>query len=193
MLKKNKRNNKEEKSRHIPIKLDITSLYSRNYNAKYGIREIARKLNINHQTALNHLNLLVKNNTLSYERRGRNKEFSLNIDNINTKLLVDAAEGYKSYSRECLIDFVRDRFASKFTGMQIELIDQLRVMRNDIAYRGAFIEDDFLERNEFRLNGFVNNSISFIFHLELPPCVLGTRKSPHLFFFWQENSFIKNE
>ena len=32
--------------------------------------------------------------------------------------------------------------------MQIELMDQLRVMRNDIAYRGAFVEDDFLNRNE---------------------------------------------
>ena len=68
------------------------------------------------------------------------------IKELLTALL--AAEGYKSYSHECLISFVRDKFSYKFTGMQIELMDQLRVMRNDIVYRGAFVEDDFLNRNE---------------------------------------------
>ena len=68
------------------------------------------------------------------------------IKELLTALL--ASEGYKSYSHECLISFARDKFSGKFTGMQIELMDQLRVMRNDIVYRGAFVEDDFLNRNE---------------------------------------------
>ena len=99
MLKRKKRvNKKEEKIRHMSIKLDIIGLYSGGYDKRYGVREMARKLNINHQTALNHLNLLVENNILGYERKGRNKEVSLNLDNINTKLLIDAAEALKSYA-----------------------------------------------------------------------------------------------
>ena len=99
MLKRKKRvNKKEEKIRHMSIKLDIIGLYSGGYDKRYGVREMARKLNINHQTALNHLNLLVENNILGYERKGRNKEVSLNLDNINTKLLMDAAEALKSYA-----------------------------------------------------------------------------------------------
>lgn len=68
------------------------------------------------------------------------------IKELITALL--AADGYKSYSHECLICYIHDKFSHKFTGMQIELIDQLRVIRNDIAYRGAFVDDDFLHRNE---------------------------------------------
>jgi len=68
------------------------------------------------------------------------------IKELLTALL--ASEGYKSYSHECLISFARDKFSNKFTGMEIELIDQLRIIRNDIVYRGAFVEDDFLDRNE---------------------------------------------
>ena len=68
------------------------------------------------------------------------------IKELATALL--SLNGYKSYSHECLISFINDNFSGKFTGMQIELIDQLRIMRNDIAYRGAFVDNDYLDRNE---------------------------------------------
>jgi hypothetical protein len=68
------------------------------------------------------------------------------IKDILTALLY--LKGYKSYSHECLIIFARENINHKLSGMELELIDQLRILRNDITYRGAFIEDDFLDRNE---------------------------------------------
>lgn len=88
---------REVKIGHMSKKIDIICLYTGNCNARFGVREIARKLKVNPQTVLNHLNLLVKENVLTYQRKGRNKEFSLNIENMNTKLLIDLAEIYKGY------------------------------------------------------------------------------------------------
>lgn len=56
-------------------------------------------------------------------------------------------KGYKSYSHECLISFIENNFSQNFSNAEIKLIDQLRVIRNDIAYRGIFVEDDYLIRN----------------------------------------------
>lgn len=57
-------------------------------------------------------------------------------------------QGYKSYSHECLISFLKENFSDELNTGNIELINQLRLLRNDIAYRGVFVEDDFLNRNE---------------------------------------------
>jgi len=78
------------------------------------------------------------------------------LKELMTALL--SLEGYKSYSHECLISFVKNKFSNKFSLMQIELIDQLRILRNDIVYRGDFVKKDFLERNE----GDIQNIIKIL-------------------------------
>ena len=70
------------------------------------------------------------------------------IKELITALLSDA--GYKCYSHECLISFVKERY-EKFTDSEIHLINQMRLIRNDLAYRGDFVEDDFLERNKEKI------------------------------------------
>ena len=70
------------------------------------------------------------------------------IKELMTALLSDA--GYKSYSHECLISFVKEH-CENFTDSEIHLINQMRLIRNDLAYRGDFVEDDFLERNKEKI------------------------------------------
>lgn len=86
------------------------------------------------------------------------------IKELITALLI--LHGYKSYSHECLISFVKEMYKNKFTGMQIELIDHLRILRNDIAYRGAFIDVDFLERNEDDIITIINRLKELIMIIE---------------------------
>ena len=71
------------------------------------------------------------------------------IKELMTALLSDA--GYKSYSHECLISFVKERYRNSFTNFEIYLINQMRLIRNDLAYRGDFVEDDFLVRNKEKI------------------------------------------
>ncbi len=66
-----------------------------------------------------------------------------------------ALNGYKSYSHECLISFLFS-FSKDFESQEINLIDQLRVIRNDIGYRGAFVDDDYLKRNKEKILKIIN-------------------------------------
>lgn len=66
------------------------------------------------------------------------------IKELLTALL--SADGYKSYSHECLITFLEKFYP--FTKDQLTLIDQLRKIRNDINYRGVSVDYSYLERNE---------------------------------------------
>lgn len=84
------------KNRHMSKKLDIISLFISDYNKRLTGREVGRILDINHQTAFNHLNQLVKANVLNYERKGRNKEFSLISENYVSKIFIQMAEQKKS-------------------------------------------------------------------------------------------------
>jgi len=79
-------------------KIDIIALYMDDVKKSMSVREIARKLNINHQTALNHLKGLVQERIIDSKKKGRNKEHFLNLDNHVTKIFIEMAElaiGYK--------------------------------------------------------------------------------------------------
>jgi len=77
-------------------KIDIISLYLGNYARCIAGREIARLIKLNHQTALNHLNELVKEKVLGYVVKGRNKEYSINLSSPKTKILIEIAESFKA-------------------------------------------------------------------------------------------------
>ncbi|MFB6100912.1 MAG: hypothetical protein ABEK16_06615 [Candidatus Nanohalobium sp.] len=66
------------------------------------------------------------------------------IKQLSTALLN--LDGYKSYSQDCLIVFLEE--FHDFNRSRIELMDQLRRLRNDIDYRGEFLDKEYLERNE---------------------------------------------
>lgn len=56
-------------------------------------------------------------------------------------------DGWKTTSHEMLIGYLA-RFCPEYSRAEIVLIDQLRRMRNDIAYRGIMIPPEFLDRNQ---------------------------------------------
>lgn len=61
--------------------------------------------------------------------------------------------GYKSYSQECLISFLREFY--DFTESDLQRMDQLRRLRNDVDYRGAFLNRDYLDRNEEQIRELI--------------------------------------
>ncbi len=65
-----------------------------------------------------------------------------------------AIEGYKTLSHEVLAGYLKE-FFPQFSESEILLIDNLRQLRNKIAYKGFFIPSDFLERNEARMKEIV--------------------------------------
>ena len=60
---------------------------------------------------------------------------------------IMTVDGWKTTSHELLIGYLA-KFCSEYNTAQIMLIDQLRRMRNDIAYRGIMIPPEFLDRNQ---------------------------------------------
>jgi len=63
---------------------------------------------------------------------------------ITAILLID---GYKTLSHKDLIDYLKEKY-KEFSIRELSVLDDLRVLRNRIAYEGFFIEPSYLERNE---------------------------------------------
>ena len=60
---------------------------------------------------------------------------------------IMSVDGWKAPSHELLIGYLA-KFYPEFNTAEIMLLDQLREMRNDIAYRGVMINPEYLERNK---------------------------------------------
>lgn len=59
---------------------------------------------------------------------------------------IMSADGWKTVSHELLIGYLAE-FYHEFSQAEISLMDQLRVIRNDIAYRGVMINPEYIQRN----------------------------------------------
>lgn len=73
-------------------KLSIIGLYRSNYLAQYHTREMAKLLKKSHVTLLPHLNALEKEKILIAKMVGKNKVYSLNLDNILTRNFIIISE-----------------------------------------------------------------------------------------------------
>lgn len=73
-------------------KYRILELYLGNWKAKYYLREISYKTCISLRTVQNITELMVKENILLQEYKGKNKYYSLNLDNITLKYELMIAE-----------------------------------------------------------------------------------------------------
>lgn len=62
---------------------------------------------------------------------------------ITAKLLLD---GYKTLSHKELINCISN--SSEFNEYEISVLDNLRILRNRVAYDGFLIEPSYLSRNE---------------------------------------------
>ncbi len=63
---------------------------------------------------------------------------------ITTVLLID---GYKTFSHKDLIDYLKERY-QEFSMHEISILDDLRILRDRVAYEGFFVEPSYLNRNE---------------------------------------------
>jgi hypothetical protein len=70
---------------------------------------------------------------------------------ITALLLVD---GYKTLNHKDLIDYLKEKYKN-FTSYEISVLDDLRVLRNRIAYEGFFIELSYLNRNEIYFKNII--------------------------------------
>ncbi len=73
-------------------KFRIISLYRSNYAAQYHIREMAKLTKKSHVTLLPHLHALEEDKILIAKITGKNKVYSLNLDNILTKHYLTISE-----------------------------------------------------------------------------------------------------
>lgn len=66
------------------------------------------------------------------------------IKELLTALLL--LDGYKTLSHTTLIDYLRENYGKDFQENEILCIDELRKVRNRIAYEGFHITKDYCER-----------------------------------------------
>ena len=75
--------------------LEIINLFRGNYNARFYLREISKLSKIPLKTCQNVLASLEKTKILKSKTEGKNKYFSLNLENIKTKSYLLQTEIYK--------------------------------------------------------------------------------------------------
>jgi len=56
-------------------------------------------------------------------------------------------DGYKTLSHKDLIDYLKDNY-KVFSSHEIYVLDNLRVLRNRVAYGGFQVEKSYLDRNK---------------------------------------------
>ena len=79
-------------------------------------------------------------------------------ENVTALMAID---GYKTLSHEVLIGFLKE-FYTQFSESEIIFADQLRQLRNKIAYKGFFVQYDYIERNEARIKGVVSKLLDIL-------------------------------
>src|SRR3989344_254466 len=77
-------------------KTRIISLYRANYVAQYHTREMAKLTKKSHVTLLPHLNALEKDKVLIAKMNGKNKVYTLNLDNNLAKNYIIISELFES-------------------------------------------------------------------------------------------------
>lgn len=72
-----------------------------------------------------------------------------------------AIDGYKTLSHEVLIGYLKE-FFPQFVDNEIVLADDLRKLRNNVAYKGFFVPPDFVARNEVRIKAIVTKLVGLL-------------------------------
>ena len=74
--------------------LKILALYRNNYKASMHLREIARETNVDVKAIQLQLKKLEKTNITTSTMKGKNKEYSLNLNNYTAKYYITLAETF---------------------------------------------------------------------------------------------------
>lgn len=70
-------------------------------------------------------------------------------------------DGYKTVSHELLVGYLAEYYKA-FSFAEITLIDQLRKTRNDIAYRGIMVPQEYLQRNRKAITAVIQKLQSVV-------------------------------
>lgn len=73
---------------------------------------------------------------------------------ITVVLLLDGYKTYGEGAHKKLIDYLNINYKS-FNESEILLIDDLRIIRNKIAYDGFFVQKDYLDRKINNINNII--------------------------------------
>ena len=103
----------------------------------------------------------------SIEKRRKDEFSQLLIESYYEaiKELISALlsiHGYKSYSHECLVSFMKEFYPTIFDDFQIHFLDSLRKLRSDIQYKGRDVADDYLKRNSSVIEKIIGNLLNII-------------------------------
>ncbi len=80
------------------VKLEILRLFKSNYLSQFHVREMAKLVKKNHVTLLPHLKSLEKDKIIISKTVGKNKQHSLNFENIITKNYLTLSETVETTS-----------------------------------------------------------------------------------------------
>lgn len=119
-------------------KLKIINLYKSDYLAQYHIREIAKLIDKSHVTLLPHLKSLEEDKILISKTIGKNKAYSLNIDNILAKSYLEISETNES------ITFLEDIFLIKKITSEIFKLN----LRGTVILFGSYAKRTFQENSD---------------------------------------------
>jgi predicted nucleotidyltransferase len=95
----------------------ILNLYRTDYNAKLHLRAMSKLTGTSHMTLLPHLKRLEELKLLRTETVGKNKQYTLNKDNVITKYYLVSAEEFAA------INFLEKNFLLKKLAEHINQID----------------------------------------------------------------------
>ena len=97
------------------IGLGIIGLYTSNYLSQFHVREMAKLLKRSHVSLLPHLRKLEKNKILQVRRSGKNKIYTLNLENNQGKEYLSIAEKHvslKLITKEFFIKKIHDEIVN---------------------------------------------------------------------------------
>jgi len=100
--------------------LRIIGLYARDYRSSFHLREIAGEIGVDVKAVQVQLKRLERINVLSSTFKGRNKEYSLNLDNLITKYYMILAETFVSINhvaRDFLIKKIMNEIGDRMDGV----------------------------------------------------------------------------
>ncbi len=128
----------------------------RNWEECLGDQVQKRKPDIEQAKSLYKLAQVRKKDNNRREKNNKNVPLIVETYWEIIKQLLTASlkiDGYKSYSQDCLIAYAEEFY--NFNKREINLMDELRKMRNDIDYRGKIIDLNYLERKEEQIKTIV--------------------------------------
>src|SRR3989344_3681839 len=74
---------------------------------------------------------------------------------VSVLLLLDGYKTLGEGAHKRMIEYIEKNY-KEFTGIEIIFLDDLRVIRNKIAYDGFFVKEEYIERRKERLHTIIS-------------------------------------